>query len=241
MVRYFVVYVFIVIWKLMFQSILLCGEAVESLLIKYGKKIIDEQFLLNRLANAAIDTYTMAVVLSRATRSLSLGLPSAQHELLLAEVWCSEVSYSVLLLQRNITATVEVKIFLFRISIWKKRLDYYILLFSSNDQELYYHYDYHLLCHIMAQQKCMFQLHMRATLIISKFYEYLFFLVGSNLLFVLIASFPRFHQYVLFTSSIFCNLFLETVDIEFCPYLFVHILSNLEHPFTFCKNLISAA
>ena len=45
----------------MFQSIILCGEAVESLLIKYGKKIIDEQFLLNRLANAAIDTYTMAV------------------------------------------------------------------------------------------------------------------------------------------------------------------------------------
>lgn len=80
---------------LLSKSILLCGEAVESLLIKYGKKIVDEQFLLNRLANAAIDTYTMAVVLSRASRSLSLGLPSAQHELLLTEVWCSEASQRV--------------------------------------------------------------------------------------------------------------------------------------------------
>lgn len=80
---------------LLSKSILLFGEAVESLLIKYGKMIIDEQFLLNRLANAAIDTYTMAIVLSRATRSLSLDLPSAQHEVLLTEVWCSEASQRI--------------------------------------------------------------------------------------------------------------------------------------------------
>lgn len=68
------------------------GEAVESLLIKHGRKIVDEQFLLNRLASAAIDTYTMAIVLSRSTRSLTLGLPSAQHELIMTQVWCTEVS-----------------------------------------------------------------------------------------------------------------------------------------------------
>lgn len=68
------------------------GESVESLLIKYGRGIVDEQFLLNRIASAAIDTYTMAVVLSRATRSLSQGLPSSQHELLMTQAWCTEVN-----------------------------------------------------------------------------------------------------------------------------------------------------
>jgi very long chain acyl-CoA dehydrogenase len=74
------------------QSVGLFGPAVESLLIKYGKGIIDEQFLLNRLAQAAIDTYTMTVVLSRATRALNLGLPTAEYEALLTEVYCSEAS-----------------------------------------------------------------------------------------------------------------------------------------------------
>lgn len=71
----------------------LFGPAVESLLIKYGKGIIDEQFLLNRLAQAAIDTYTMTVVLSRATRALNLGLPTADYEALLTQVYCSEVCF----------------------------------------------------------------------------------------------------------------------------------------------------
>ncbi|XP_022162459.1 very long-chain specific acyl-CoA dehydrogenase, mitochondrial [Myzus persicae] len=74
------------------QSVGLFGPAVESLLIKYGKGIIDEQFLLNRLSQAAIDTYTMTVVLSRATRALNLGLPSADYEALLTQVYCSEAS-----------------------------------------------------------------------------------------------------------------------------------------------------
>lgn len=69
----------------------LFGPAVESLLIKYGKGIIDEQFLLNRLAQAAFDAYTMTVVLSRATKALNLGLASAEYEMLLTQVYCSEV------------------------------------------------------------------------------------------------------------------------------------------------------
>ncbi|KAL1465156.1 hypothetical protein WDU94_004746 [Cyamophila willieti] len=77
------------------KSVVLFGEAVESLLLKYGKGVVEEQFLLNRLAAAAFDTYTMAVVLSRATRSLNKGLPSASHEQLLAQVWCYEASERV--------------------------------------------------------------------------------------------------------------------------------------------------
>ncbi|XP_026681245.1 very long-chain specific acyl-CoA dehydrogenase, mitochondrial [Diaphorina citri] len=77
------------------KSVVLFGEAVESLLLKYGKGVVEEQFLLNRLAAAAFDTYTMAVVLSRATRSLNKNLPSASHEQLLAELWCYEAAERV--------------------------------------------------------------------------------------------------------------------------------------------------
>merc|ERR1719278_1792962 len=38
------------------------GAAVEAVLIKHGKNIINEQFLLNRLANATIDIYVSTCV-----------------------------------------------------------------------------------------------------------------------------------------------------------------------------------
>merc|ERR1719432_313796 len=67
------------------------GISVESLLVKHGKNILEQQFLLNRLAAAAIDIYSSVVVLSRATRSLSMNSPSASHEEKIARVWCNEV------------------------------------------------------------------------------------------------------------------------------------------------------
>ncbi|XP_077513398.1 very long-chain specific acyl-CoA dehydrogenase, mitochondrial-like isoform X3 [Amblyomma americanum] len=77
------------------RCIELCGGAVEHLLIKYGRNIIDEQFLLIRLAHSAIDVYCMIVVLSRASRALEKSLPSAEHEALLAQLVCSEASERV--------------------------------------------------------------------------------------------------------------------------------------------------
>ncbi|XP_077290256.1 acyl-CoA dehydrogenase very long chain [Arctopsyche grandis] len=71
------------------------GQAIESVLIKYGKGIVEEQYILNRLAQAAIDTYTMAVILARATRAINLGLPSAAHETLMTQAWCTEASARV--------------------------------------------------------------------------------------------------------------------------------------------------
>ncbi|KAL3235929.1 hypothetical protein MRX96_022357 [Rhipicephalus microplus] len=68
------------------------GGAVEHLLIKYGRNIIDEQFLLIRLAYSAIDVYAMVAVLSRASRALEKSLPSAEHEALLAQLICSEAT-----------------------------------------------------------------------------------------------------------------------------------------------------
>lgn len=59
--------------------------------MKHGKGIIDKQFMLNQLANSAIDIYAMAVVLSRATQSIQRKYESADYERLLAKSWCTEV------------------------------------------------------------------------------------------------------------------------------------------------------
>jgi acyl-CoA dehydrogenase family member 9 len=46
------------------------GLAVENLVIKHGKDIIEKQFLQERMANAAIDVYHAMAVLSRASAAL---------------------------------------------------------------------------------------------------------------------------------------------------------------------------
>lgn len=63
---------------------------METLLVKYGKNIIDQQFILKCLADSAIDIYAMACVLSRCSRSIKLGLDSVEHEKLLTKAWCTE-------------------------------------------------------------------------------------------------------------------------------------------------------
>jgi len=73
----------------------LFGSAVEKLLIKYNKNIINEQFLLNRLASAAIDIYVTTCMLSRCTQSLNEGLPSAMHEELLTKAYANEANFRV--------------------------------------------------------------------------------------------------------------------------------------------------
>ncbi|XP_014253099.1 very long-chain specific acyl-CoA dehydrogenase, mitochondrial [Cimex lectularius] len=77
------------------RSVAQFGPAVEGLLIKFGKGIVEQQFLLNRIASSAIDIYAMVVVLSRATKSLNTNSPSAEHEALMTKVWCSEAATRV--------------------------------------------------------------------------------------------------------------------------------------------------
>jgi very long chain acyl-CoA dehydrogenase len=88
--------------KLCGESIDMFARAVESLLIKYGKRIVDEQFLLNRLADSAIDIYAMTCALSRCSRSLKANLPSADHEKLMTQTWCVEASDRVRINLRKI-------------------------------------------------------------------------------------------------------------------------------------------
>merc|ERR1719432_355045 len=71
------------------------GNSVEKLLIKHGKRIIGEQFLLNRLAAAAIDIYATTCMLSRCTQSLNEGRPSAMHEELVTRAWANEANMRI--------------------------------------------------------------------------------------------------------------------------------------------------
>ncbi|XP_061405253.1 very long-chain specific acyl-CoA dehydrogenase, mitochondrial [Lethenteron reissneri] len=87
------------------------GASVEGLLLKHGKKIVDEQFLLNRVAEAAIDLYAMVAVVSRASRSLSQGTPTAEHERLICETWCLEASERVSLNLRSLTNSTVLQTF----------------------------------------------------------------------------------------------------------------------------------
>src|SRR5262245_39541231 len=57
------------------------GLAVETLVLKYGKNIIEKQFLQERMANAAIDLFLATAVLSRATWEIARlgGVEAAQE------------------------------------------------------------------------------------------------------------------------------------------------------------------
>merc|ERR1719204_1955457 len=72
------------------RNVEMFGATIEKVLIKHGKDIINEQFILNRLANATIDIYANTCVLSRCSKSLVEGLESAHHEQLMTEVWCRQ-------------------------------------------------------------------------------------------------------------------------------------------------------
>ncbi|KAM9361264.1 complex I assembly factor ACAD9, mitochondrial [Symphorus nematophorus] len=79
--------------KMLEQNISLLGSTVESLLYRYGKTIVDEQLILKRVADVTINLYAMTAVLSRASRSICIGLRNDDHEILLANTFCSEAFF----------------------------------------------------------------------------------------------------------------------------------------------------
>ncbi|CAH2313264.1 acyl- dehydrogenase family member 9, mitochondrial [Pelobates cultripes] len=70
------------------------GNTVESLLYRFGKTIVDEQLALKRVADVLINLYAMTAVISRASRSISIGLRNHDHEVLLANMFCSEAYFT---------------------------------------------------------------------------------------------------------------------------------------------------
>jgi len=71
------------------------GKSVFHLLRKHGKNVIERQFESIRLANAAIDIYSMAAVLSRASHAAKAQTASADHEQRLAELYIRQASKRV--------------------------------------------------------------------------------------------------------------------------------------------------
>jgi len=68
------------------------GDTVEAILIKYGKNVVNEQLVLKRIADSAIDLFGMAATTARATRSLREGTPSAEHEAKLTLAFCQDAN-----------------------------------------------------------------------------------------------------------------------------------------------------
>jgi alkylation response protein AidB-like acyl-CoA dehydrogenase len=77
------------------------GQAVEGLLRRHGKEIIEEQLLLERVADMAIDLYGMVAVISRATKALETDTDHAPHQAMLASTFCEEADRR---LRRNLRA-----------------------------------------------------------------------------------------------------------------------------------------
>jgi len=68
------------------------GGAIEHLLLKYKKDIINQQLELKRVANISIDLYATTAVLARATRALNREDASAPHEDKLARAFVEKAT-----------------------------------------------------------------------------------------------------------------------------------------------------
>ncbi|KAH0517104.1 Acyl-CoA dehydrogenase family member 9, mitochondrial [Microtus ochrogaster] len=75
------------------ENVYYFGRTVETLLLRFGKTIVEEQLVLKRVANILINLYAMTAVLSRASRSIRTGLPNHDHEVMLANMFCVEAYY----------------------------------------------------------------------------------------------------------------------------------------------------
>ncbi|KAM9185773.1 complex I assembly factor ACAD9, mitochondrial isoform 2-T2 [Dugong dugon] len=72
------------------ENVYYFGRTVETLLLRFGKTIVEEQMVMKRVANILINLYSMTAVLSRASRSIRIGLRNHDHEVLLANIFCVE-------------------------------------------------------------------------------------------------------------------------------------------------------
>ncbi|CAK4714565.1 hypothetical protein LEN26_006799 [Aphanomyces euteiches] len=68
------------------------GDAIESLLRKHGKKIVNEQLQMKRVADAAINLFAITATISRASTALNENSPTAAHELALTQLFVERAS-----------------------------------------------------------------------------------------------------------------------------------------------------
>ncbi|XP_015730212.1 complex I assembly factor ACAD9, mitochondrial [Coturnix japonica] len=81
------------------------GSTVRGLLTRFGKTIVDEQLALKRVSDIVINLYAMTAAISRASRSISIGLRNHDHDVLLTNIFCSEAyfknNYAMAQLQKH--------------------------------------------------------------------------------------------------------------------------------------------
>ncbi|NXO51053.1 ACAD9 dehydrogenase, partial [Aramus guarauna] len=75
------------------ENVYYFGTTVRGLLTRFGKTIVDEQLVLKRVADIIINLYAMTAVISRASRSISIGLRNHDHEVLLTNIFCTEAYF----------------------------------------------------------------------------------------------------------------------------------------------------
>lgn len=75
------------------ENVYYFGRTVETLLLRFGKTIVEEQLVMKRVANVLINLYGMVAVLSRASHSIHIGLRDHDHEVLLASTFCTEAYF----------------------------------------------------------------------------------------------------------------------------------------------------
>ncbi|NXW15843.1 ACAD9 dehydrogenase, partial [Circaetus pectoralis] len=75
------------------ENIYYFGITVRGLLSRFGKTIVEEQLVLKRVADIVINLYAMTAAISRASRSISIGLRNHDHEVLLTNIFCTEAYF----------------------------------------------------------------------------------------------------------------------------------------------------
>ncbi|CAM9364579.1 unnamed protein product [Bubo scandiacus] len=75
------------------ENIYYFGTTVRGLLSRFGKTIVGEQLVLKRVADIVINIYAMTAAISRASRSISIGLRNHDHEVLLTNIFCTEAYF----------------------------------------------------------------------------------------------------------------------------------------------------
>uniref|UniRef100_A0A8C3UH39 Complex I assembly factor ACAD9, mitochondrial n=1 Tax=Catharus ustulatus TaxID=91951 RepID=A0A8C3UH39_CATUS len=75
------------------ENVYYFGSTVRGLLSRFGKTIVEEQLVLKRVADVVINLYAMTAAISRASRSISIGLRNHDHEVLLTNIFCTEAYF----------------------------------------------------------------------------------------------------------------------------------------------------
>lgn len=98
------------------------GFAAEVALEQWGAELFEHQTILDRLSDIAIDVYTFATVLARASRSYCIGLPNSDYDIKLSQIYSkeavdrvrfnvNEIQYCSTLLSQRTLREINAKIF----------------------------------------------------------------------------------------------------------------------------------